>query len=82
MRFRAAVPHLVFEFRRARARSTALKEADVALVIGVPMDFRLGFGGAFGEETELIERNSLGDMGLTIRHHLCLLPDAREPPKG
>jgi acetolactate synthase-1/2/3 large subunit len=38
----------------ARARSTALKEADVALVIGVPMDFRLGFGGAFGEDTELI----------------------------
>jgi acetolactate synthase-1/2/3 large subunit len=38
----------------ARARSTALKEADVAVVIGVPMDFRLGFGGAFGEDTELI----------------------------
>ena len=29
----------------SRARSQALKEADVALVIGVPMDFRLGFGG-------------------------------------
>jgi thiamine pyrophosphate-dependent acetolactate synthase large subunit-like protein len=26
----------------------------VALVIGVPMDFRLGFGGAFGEETEIV----------------------------
>jgi acetolactate synthase-1/2/3 large subunit len=38
----------------SRARSTGLKEADVALVVGVPMDFRLGFGGAFGEETELI----------------------------
>jgi acetolactate synthase I/II/III large subunit len=38
----------------ARARSTALKEADVALVIGVPMDFRLGFGGSFGDETKLI----------------------------
>ncbi len=38
----------------ARARSAGLKGADVALVIGVPMDFRLGFGGAFGEETELI----------------------------
>jgi acetolactate synthase-1/2/3 large subunit len=31
-----------------------LKEADVALVIGVPMDFRLGFGGTFGEDTKLI----------------------------
>jgi acetolactate synthase I/II/III large subunit len=38
----------------SRARSAALKGADVALVVGVPMDFRLGFGGAFGEETEII----------------------------
>ncbi|HKV21113.1 MAG TPA: acetolactate synthase, partial [Mycobacterium sp.] len=38
----------------SRARSKALKEADVALVIGVPMDFRLGFGGVFGEQTQLI----------------------------
>ncbi len=38
----------------SRARSSALKGADVALVMGVPMDFRLGFGGAFGEEAELI----------------------------
>jgi acetolactate synthase-1/2/3 large subunit len=38
----------------SRARSTALKGADVALVIGVPMDFRLGFGQSFGEDTELI----------------------------
>jgi acetolactate synthase I/II/III large subunit len=38
----------------SRARSKALKEADVALVIGVPMDFRLGFGGVFGPETTLI----------------------------
>lgn len=38
----------------SRARSKALKEADVALVIGVPMDFRLGFGGVFGVETQLV----------------------------
>jgi acetolactate synthase-1/2/3 large subunit len=38
----------------SRARSKALKEADVALVIGVPMDFRLGFGGVFGADTTLI----------------------------
>jgi acetolactate synthase I/II/III large subunit len=38
----------------SRARSAALKGADVALVIGVPMDFRLGFGGSFGEETEIV----------------------------
>jgi thiamine pyrophosphate-dependent acetolactate synthase large subunit-like protein len=38
----------------SRVRSQALKAADVALVIGVPMDFRLGFGGAFGEHTEVV----------------------------
>ena len=38
----------------SRARSTALKGADVALVVGVPMDFRLGFGTSFGEETEIV----------------------------
>jgi acetolactate synthase-1/2/3 large subunit len=38
----------------SRARSAGLKGADLALVIGVPMDFRLGFGGAFGEETEIV----------------------------
>jgi len=39
---------------RSRARSATLQQADVALVIGVPMDFRLGFGASFGENTELI----------------------------
>ena len=38
----------------SRARSAALKGADMALVVGVPMDFRLGFGGAFGDETEIV----------------------------
>jgi acetolactate synthase-1/2/3 large subunit len=38
----------------SRARSAGLKGADVALVIGVPMDFRLGFGASFGEDTEIV----------------------------
>jgi acetolactate synthase-1/2/3 large subunit len=38
----------------SRVRRRALAEADVALVVGVPMDFRLGFGAIFGERTELI----------------------------
>ncbi|WP_102143832.1 acetolactate synthase [Mycobacterium hubeiense] len=42
------------ELAFSRARSKALGEADVALVIGVPMDFRLGFGGVFGADTRLI----------------------------
>ena len=38
----------------SRVRSQALKGADVAVVIGVPMDFRLGFGGSFGEDTQIV----------------------------
>ena len=38
----------------SRARGAALKGADVALVIGVPMDFRLGFGASFGDETQIV----------------------------
>ena len=42
------------ELAFSRARGAGLGGADVALVIGVPIDFRLGFGGSFGEETKLI----------------------------
>jgi acetolactate synthase-1/2/3 large subunit len=42
------------ELAFSRARGTGLKGADVAMVVGVPIDFRLGFGGSFGEETKLI----------------------------
>jgi acetolactate synthase-1/2/3 large subunit len=38
----------------SRARSEGLKGADLALVVGVPMDFRLGFGASFGEDTEIV----------------------------
>jgi acetolactate synthase-1/2/3 large subunit len=42
------------ELAFSRARGSALTGADVALVVGVPMDFRLGFGGSFGEETKIV----------------------------
>ncbi|BBX61522.1 acetolactate synthase large subunit IlvG [Mycobacterium saskatchewanense] len=38
----------------SRVRGKALGEADVALVVGVPMDFRLGFGAVFGPDTQLV----------------------------
>ncbi len=38
----------------SRTRGQALAEADVALVIGVPLDFRLGFGAAFAPDAEVI----------------------------
>jgi acetolactate synthase I/II/III large subunit len=53
------------ELAFSRARGTGLKGADVALIIGVPMDFRLGFGGSFGEDTELI----VVDRAEPIRKH-------------
>jgi acetolactate synthase-1/2/3 large subunit len=42
------------ELAFSRARGAGLKGADVALVVGVPIDFRLGFGDSFGDETKLI----------------------------
>lgn len=49
----------------SRVRSKALGEADVALILGVPMDFRLGFGGVFGPQTQLI----VADRVKPQRHH-------------
>jgi acetolactate synthase-1/2/3 large subunit len=42
------------ELAFSRARGAGLQGADVALVVGVPIDFRLGFGGSFGEEAKLV----------------------------
>jgi acetolactate synthase-1/2/3 large subunit len=49
----------------SRARSAGLTNADVALVIGVPMDFRLAFGEAFGPETDII----VLDVAEPVRDH-------------
>ena len=65
----------------SRARSAGLKGCDVALVIGVPLDFRLGFGQSISEDAKLIrldfgpnrlEKNRqpdvdlVGDIGATL----------------
>jgi thiamine pyrophosphate-dependent acetolactate synthase large subunit-like protein len=42
------------ELAFSRARGAGLRSAEVALVIGVPLDFRLGFGESFGEDTKLV----------------------------
>jgi acetolactate synthase-1/2/3 large subunit len=42
------------ELAFSRARGAGLSGADVALVIGVPLDFRLGFGAAFAEDASII----------------------------
>ncbi|BBZ44135.1 acetolactate synthase [Mycobacterium parmense] len=48
----------------SRVRGKALGEADVALIVGVPMDFRLGFGAVFGSETKLV----VADRAEPVRH--------------
>lgn len=49
----------------SRARAKALGGADVALVVGVPMDFRLGFGKVFGPSTQLV----VADRAEPAREH-------------
>jgi acetolactate synthase I/II/III large subunit len=49
----------------SRVRAKALSEADVALVVGVPMDFRLGFGKVFGPQTQLV----VADRSEPAREH-------------
>ncbi len=57
----------------SRARGAGLGDADVAVVIGVPLDFRLGFGESVAAEAKLIrldaapnalERNRTPDLDL------------------
>lgn len=57
----------------SRARGAGLKGCDVALVIGVPLDFRLAFGGAVAEDAKLLhldfgpnrlEKNRQPDVGM------------------
>ncbi|HLJ04331.1 MAG TPA: acetolactate synthase [Solirubrobacteraceae bacterium] len=49
----------------SRARGEALKGADVALVIGVPLDFRLGFGAAFADDAEIV----IVEVAEPVREH-------------
>ena len=42
------------ELAFSRARSVGLQGADVALVIGAPLDFRLGFGAAFAQDAAIV----------------------------
>jgi acetolactate synthase-1/2/3 large subunit len=60
----------------SRARGKGLKEADVALVIGVPLDFRLGFGGSFGEQTKIVSLDvAESELRATRQPYLELVGD-------
>src|SRR5215218_627908 len=78
------------ELAFSRARGTALQGADVALVVGVPMDFRLGFGGSFGAETKIVRldvapnelvanRAPEADLVGDVRATLAALREAADP---
>jgi acetolactate synthase-1/2/3 large subunit len=77
-------PHLV-----TRARSAAFKGADLVIVVGTPLDFRLGFG-AFGDPPATVihvvdaesERSSAHTVGCTIVGDLrrSLVALAEGPP--
>lgn len=62
------------QFRHQRKR--ALKEADLVVLAGVPIDFRLNYGRDFGRGTRLIAVNrSRRDLTLNRRPHLPILGD-------
>ena len=71
------------ELAFSRARGAGLKGADVALVVGVPLDFRLGFGDSFGEETKLI-RLDAAPNALTANRapEVDLVGDVAAEPRG
>jgi acetolactate synthase-1/2/3 large subunit len=74
----------------SRARSSALRDADVALVIGVPLDFRLAFGAAFADAAQIIaidaaepERESPRAVSAGLYGALpATLDDVREAARG
>ncbi len=75
----------------SRTRGAALKGADVVVVVGVPLDFRLGFGEAIGAEAKLIrvdvepnklERNRVADVDLVGDVAATLAALAEAVPEG
>ncbi len=47
--------HSELQFRHKRGK--ALKDADLAIIAGFPFDFRLGYGRAFGKNTQVVSAN-------------------------
>jgi acetolactate synthase-1/2/3 large subunit len=60
----------------ARSRSKAMKEADLVVVIGTPMDFRLGFGQNFATGAKVIHIDSHPDL---IAGHVALAASVGAP---
>jgi acetolactate synthase-like protein len=62
------------QFRHQRKKT--LKEADLVILAGLPMDFRLNYGRDFGREARLVSLNrSRRDLKLNRRPNLPILGD-------
>ena len=63
----------------ARSRSKAMKEADLVVVIGTPMDFRLGFGQNFASGAKVVHVDSHPEL---IAEHVALAASLGAPLKA
>ncbi len=68
------------EIQMRHKRRKALREADLVILSGVPMDFRLDYGRQFGRKTEVVNLNldpkqlKLNTMLKPVRHRLLTSP--------
>ncbi len=68
------------EIQMRHKRRKALREADLVILCGVPMDFRLDYGWQFGRKTEVVNLNldpkqlKLNTMLKPVRHRLLTSP--------
>src|SRR5207248_2665546 len=77
----------------SHTRKEALAEADVVLVVGTPLDFRLGYGAGFGESAKIVQVDSdaseigrnrsvevgiVGDSRSVLAQHEAAVPQARK----
>lgn len=60
----------------SRSRSKAFKEADLVIVAGTPMDFRLGFGQGFAGDAHIVHLDSAPSL---IATHVPLAASIAEP---
>ena len=60
----------------ARSRSKAMKEADLVVVIGTPMDFRLGFGQNFASGAKVVHIDCHAEL---IAEHVALAASLGAP---
>jgi acetolactate synthase-1/2/3 large subunit len=63
----------------SRARSAAMKEADLVIVAGTPLDFRLGFGQGFAPDAKVVHLDSHPDL---IASHVQLAASIGAPLDG